>query len=434
MHDLVIRNGTVVDGTGRRARRRPTSRSTAGAIARRRRGRRARAARDRRARTCWSRPAGSTCTRTTTARSPGIPMLAPSSWHGVTTLVMGNCGVGFAPRAARAGGLPHRADGRRRGHPRHRAARGHRLALGVVPRVPRRARPRCRACSTSPRRCRTARCAPTCSASAPTTSSVSADEIAEMARLTARGAARRRRRLLHLAHHPAPLAARPRAGHALDAGGAARASAARSATAGHGVFEMVSDLQGQEPDLSWMMRVLPQHRPRASPSRWRRRRCSRRPGARRWRASTQLAARGPAHRAAGAVPADRHALRPAELAASVHHRTRPIATSWPRCRSPSASRACAIPRCAPACSPRSRRIEQPDRARPDEQLAADLPARRSARLRAAAGDAASPPPRRARGGAPRRSSTTGCSSATAASSCSRRWPTTSTATSTRCAR
>ena len=27
------------------------------------------------------------------------PYLTPSSWHGVTSVVMGNCGVGFAPAA-----------------------------------------------------------------------------------------------------------------------------------------------------------------------------------------------------------------------------------------------------------------------------------------------------------------------------------------------
>ena len=96
MHDLVIRGGTVVDGTGApaapadvavdggvitevgaRSTARPAARSTPTA--------------------CSSRPAGSTSTPTTTARSPGTRLLTPSSWHGVTTVVMGNCGVGFAP-------------------------------------------------------------------------------------------------------------------------------------------------------------------------------------------------------------------------------------------------------------------------------------------------------------------------------------------------
>ena len=96
MHDLVIRGGTVVDGTGGPPRtadvavddgiitavgdsrgRRPRGPSTPTG--------------------CSSRRVWSTCTRTTTARSTWDPLLTPSSWHGVTTVVMGNCGVGFAP-------------------------------------------------------------------------------------------------------------------------------------------------------------------------------------------------------------------------------------------------------------------------------------------------------------------------------------------------
>ncbi|MDQ1430023.1 MAG: N-acyl-D-amino-acid deacylase [Actinomycetota bacterium] len=97
MHDVVIRNGTVVDGRGGR----PVVADVAiddglitevGAVA---------------------DPGREELDATRLAVTPGFvdvhthydgqvtwdPLLTPSIWHGVTTVVMGNCGVGFAPAA-----------------------------------------------------------------------------------------------------------------------------------------------------------------------------------------------------------------------------------------------------------------------------------------------------------------------------------------------
>ena len=66
--------------------------------------------------------------------------MIPSSWHGVTTVVIGNCGVGFAPvRPADHDRLIELMEGVE-DIPGVGAARGSRLGLAVVPRVPRRAR------------------------------------------------------------------------------------------------------------------------------------------------------------------------------------------------------------------------------------------------------------------------------------------------------
>ena len=97
MHDLIIKGGTLVDGTGAAARQADVA-VDAGRIT-----------------DVGQVPGGAT--RIIDADgllvTPGWvdihthydgqatwdPELAPSSWHGVTTLVMGNCGVGFAPAA-----------------------------------------------------------------------------------------------------------------------------------------------------------------------------------------------------------------------------------------------------------------------------------------------------------------------------------------------
>ena len=99
MHDLLLRGGTVVDGTGAPARTADVA-VDGGRIA------------------GVGDLSGETATRTVDADgllvTPGWvdihthydgqatwdEVLAPSSWHGVTTIVTGNCGVGFAPAAA----------------------------------------------------------------------------------------------------------------------------------------------------------------------------------------------------------------------------------------------------------------------------------------------------------------------------------------------
>src|ERR1700730_6402757 len=96
MHDLVIQGGTVVDGTGTPARTADVA-VDGGRI------------------TGVGSFGGEPATRTVDADgllvTPGWvdihthydgqatwdEVLAPSSWHGVTTIVTGNCGVGFAP-------------------------------------------------------------------------------------------------------------------------------------------------------------------------------------------------------------------------------------------------------------------------------------------------------------------------------------------------
>ena len=95
MHDLVIRGGTIVDGTGRPAAtgdvaidgdRIATVGGTAG------RGRR-----EVEARGLLVAPGWVDIHSHYDGQVRWDPYLTPSGWHGVTTVVMGNCGVGFAP-------------------------------------------------------------------------------------------------------------------------------------------------------------------------------------------------------------------------------------------------------------------------------------------------------------------------------------------------
>lgn len=94
-HDLVIRNGRVVDGTGAPSRRADVAIddgriTTVGEVD-------GRGARELDADGAVVAPGWVDVHSHYDGQATWDDELAPSSWHGVTTLVMGNCGVGFAP-------------------------------------------------------------------------------------------------------------------------------------------------------------------------------------------------------------------------------------------------------------------------------------------------------------------------------------------------
>src|SRR4051812_5737627 len=95
MHDLVIRNGTVVDGTGAARRRADVAIDgdrivEVGAVS-------GRGRREIDAAGLLVTPGFVDMHTHYDAQVTWDPFLTPSSWHGCTTVIMGNCGVGFAP-------------------------------------------------------------------------------------------------------------------------------------------------------------------------------------------------------------------------------------------------------------------------------------------------------------------------------------------------
>jgi len=95
MHDLVIRGGTIVDGTGSSARTGDVAidGERIASVG----GKAGPGRREIDAAGLLVTPGWVDIHTHYDGQATWDPYLTPSSWHGVTTLVMGNCGVGFAP-------------------------------------------------------------------------------------------------------------------------------------------------------------------------------------------------------------------------------------------------------------------------------------------------------------------------------------------------
>src|SRR5215470_1025754 len=95
MHDLVIRNGTVIDGTG--AARRLADVAVDGVVIAAVEPKAGLARREVNAEDLLVTPGWVDIHTHYDGQATWDPAMTPSSWHGVTTTIFGNCGVGFAP-------------------------------------------------------------------------------------------------------------------------------------------------------------------------------------------------------------------------------------------------------------------------------------------------------------------------------------------------
>ena len=260
--------------------------------------------------------------------------------------------------APRRRGLPDRADGGRRGHPRHRAARGHRLGVGDASPSTSTRSTRRRAPSTSPPRCPHAALRAYVMGERAHERDADADEIAEMSRARRGGAAGRRLRLQHHPHDPAPLAStascpaptRPpdellAIGDAIGARRPRRVPARVRPPGGAGDRALAGRARASAPAPPSPTRS-PRRATRPTPGATRSRR----------RSSDQAAGRNIIPQVS--CRPDRHAVRAAVVAPPVHH-----PPDVPRDRRPAARRAggaaARSPRCAPRSWPRSPDTDNP---------------------------------------------------------------------------